>query len=169
MLVIIWRTSSVPNESDLCPSCRKQPPARSRSMSFAANLRFRSSDRPNDVAILTIHPRRRQMSNACSRGRSELRSDPALLFSNIISSAGRTRNFEPSTRPERRRKANPATARCRCFDDQNRYVSRSPLGFVPPNESRACLSSSLKSSTSFRDSSSASAECDGVVMNQLCE
>jgi hypothetical protein len=51
----------------LCPSCRKQPPARSRSMSFAASPRFRSSDRPNYVAILTIHPRRRQMSNACSR------------------------------------------------------------------------------------------------------
>src|SRR5882762_6717153 len=33
-------------------------------MSFAASLRFRSSDRPNDVAILTIHPRRRQMSNS---------------------------------------------------------------------------------------------------------
>src|SRR5947208_15357683 len=32
-------------------SCRKQPPARSRSMSFAASPRFRSSDRPNDVAI----------------------------------------------------------------------------------------------------------------------
>jgi hypothetical protein len=27
-------------------------------MSFAASPRFRSSDRPNDVAILTIHPRR---------------------------------------------------------------------------------------------------------------
>ena len=37
----------------LCPSCRKQPPARSRSMSFAGNPRFRNSDRPNDVAILT--------------------------------------------------------------------------------------------------------------------
>src|SRR5438128_5133135 len=33
-------------------------------MFFAASLRFQSSDRPNDVAILTIHPRRRQMSNA---------------------------------------------------------------------------------------------------------
>src|SRR6266487_2258863 len=52
--LIIWRTSSVPNESNLCPSCRKQPPARSRSISFAASPRFRSSDRPNDVAILTI-------------------------------------------------------------------------------------------------------------------
>jgi len=36
----------------------------SRSMSFAASPRFRSSDKPNDVAILAIHPRRRQMSNA---------------------------------------------------------------------------------------------------------
>src|SRR5438034_6767060 len=34
-------------------SYRKQPPAWSRSMSFAPSLRFRSSDRPNDVAILT--------------------------------------------------------------------------------------------------------------------
>ena len=31
----------------LCPSYRKQPPARSRNMSFAASPRFRSSDRPN--------------------------------------------------------------------------------------------------------------------------
>src|SRR5438132_450584 len=45
-LVIIWRTSSVPNESNLCPSCRKQPLARSRSMSTAASPRFRSSDGP---------------------------------------------------------------------------------------------------------------------------
>ncbi len=45
----------------LCPSCRKQPRARSRSMSFAASPRFRSSDNPNDVVILTIHPRRRRM------------------------------------------------------------------------------------------------------------
>jgi hypothetical protein len=35
----------------LCPSCRKQPPARSRSMSFAATPRFRSSDRPNENKI----------------------------------------------------------------------------------------------------------------------
>jgi hypothetical protein len=33
-----------------------------------------------NVASLTIHPRRRQMSNACSRSRSELRSDSDLLF-----------------------------------------------------------------------------------------
>jgi hypothetical protein len=49
--LIIWRTSSVPNESNLCPSCRKQPPARSSSMSFAASPRFRSSNRPNENKI----------------------------------------------------------------------------------------------------------------------
>jgi hypothetical protein len=42
------RGSSVPNESNSYPSCRKQPPGRSRSMSFAAGPRFRSSDRPNE-------------------------------------------------------------------------------------------------------------------------
>src|SRR5207248_8228971 len=36
------------------PSCQKQRRARSRNMSFAASLRFRSSEMPNDVAILTI-------------------------------------------------------------------------------------------------------------------
>jgi len=49
--LISWRTSSIPNESNLCPSCRKQPPARSRSMSFAASPRFQSSDRPNENKI----------------------------------------------------------------------------------------------------------------------
>jgi acyl-CoA synthetase (AMP-forming)/AMP-acid ligase II len=44
----LWRTSSVPNESNLRPSCRKQPPATFRSMSFAASVRFRSSDRPSN-------------------------------------------------------------------------------------------------------------------------
>src|SRR5206468_3330891 len=51
-----------------------------RSMSFAASPRFRSSDRPNDVAILTIHPRRRQMSNS-------LLSPPVLVAVTLYSSA----------------------------------------------------------------------------------
>jgi len=40
-----------PRKFSSYPSCRKQPPARSRSMSFAASPRFRSSDRPNDVTL----------------------------------------------------------------------------------------------------------------------
>ena len=42
----------------LCPSCRKQRTARSRSMSFAASPRFRSSDRPNDPSSATAATRR---------------------------------------------------------------------------------------------------------------
>src|SRR5438105_2096671 len=43
-------------------------------MSFAASPRFRSSDRPNDMAISTIDPRRRQMSNALLANGNELGS-----------------------------------------------------------------------------------------------
>jgi hypothetical protein len=53
----------------LCPSCRKQPPARTRSMPFAASPRFRSSNRPNDLAILTMDLRPTKMfpcSYSCS-------------------------------------------------------------------------------------------------------
>jgi len=41
--VFVIRASSFVCSLLLCPSCRKQPPARSRSMSFAASPRFRSS------------------------------------------------------------------------------------------------------------------------------
>src|SRR5882757_5307549 len=40
----------------LCPSCRKQPPARSRSMFFAASPRFRSSDRPKECSYFNDSP-----------------------------------------------------------------------------------------------------------------
>src|SRR5713101_928422 len=77
-----------------------------------------------------------------------------------ISRAGRMRNFEESTRPDRRRKANPSIARCKCLDDQNRYLLRSVSGGVlPPNESSAWVSAPTKSSTNCRASSSAEAEC----------
>src|SRR5438876_6102035 len=52
----IQRTSSVPKESNLRPSCRKQPPARSRSMAFAASPRFRSSDMPNECTYFNDSP-----------------------------------------------------------------------------------------------------------------
>jgi hypothetical protein len=51
--------------STLCkyPSCRKQPPARSRSMFFAASPRFRSSDRPNELKLSRGY---RERGFACS-------------------------------------------------------------------------------------------------------
>jgi hypothetical protein len=68
-VAVIRRTSSVPDESNLCPSCRKQPPAKSRSMSFATSPRFRSSDRPNECSYLNDSPSSgRVRRSACRRG-----------------------------------------------------------------------------------------------------
>src|SRR5256885_3002101 len=77
-----------------------RPPQRNELIS----PRFRSSDRPNDVAILTIHPRRSQMSNSllsppvlyppCRRGDrggrklSEFRRDPIFPATSFPQSIG---------------------------------------------------------------------------------